>query len=208
MLKPTHTHRGFTIVEAMVVVTIFSVIIAWGVPAFATWMENTRIRGTAESILSGLQYARGEATSRNAQVRFQLVTGMTASCNRTSTSTAWVVDLVDAANDSVENNCHLAPNDINPVPPSILQKKANREGGGGNIRAVESNGVTQVVFNGLGRVTPVPADDIEYAVSSTSGTCRESAGDLTCLRILVSAAGQIRMCSDSFPSGDPQRCSP
>ncbi len=206
-MRPLH-RRGFTIVEALVVLTIFSVIIAWGVPAFATWMDNTRIRGTAESILSGLQYSRGEATSRNAQVRFQLVTGMTNVCQRTSTSSAWIVDLVDAANDSVENSCHLNPTDVNPVPPSILQKKAAREGSG-TTQVVAANDVLEVVFNGLGRVTPLPADDIEYRVTGAlAGQCRETGGDLTCFRILVSAAGQIRMCSDSFPTGDPQRCSP
>jgi len=203
--------RGFTIVEALVVLTIFGTILAWGVPAFAIWLENTRVRGTAESILSGLQYSRGEATSRNAQVRFQLMSDLSSSCTRTATSATWVVDLVDPTDDSVESKCHLTPSDVNPVPPSILQKKAARDGAG-TTRVESVNGVSEVVFNGLGRVTPVPAEDIEFEVTgNVPFRCRvagSAGGDLTCYSIQVSAAGRIRMCSNSYPSGDPQRCSP
>lgn len=206
MLKRASPRRGFTVIEAMVVVTILGVMIAWGVPAFATWMDNIRIRGTAESILSGLQYSRAEATARNANVRFQLVTDLSATCQRTRIGSNWVVDLVDAADDSVEGNCQLSPINDTPAAPSILQKKPARDGAG-NTRVEASLGVTEVVFNGLGRLTPVPADDIEYAVTgANTSQCREMGGDLTCLRILVSPAGQVRMCSDSVPNGDPQRC--
>ena len=207
MLRSPSWRRGFTLIEALVVLTIVGVMLAYGVPAFTTWLSNTRIRGTAESILSGLQYAKAEAASRNQQVRFQLVTNLTTACTRTTSGASWVVDLVDATNDSVESNCQLDANDTNPVAPSILVKKAAREGAVG-ISVTASNNVTEVVFNGLGRLTPVPADEIEYSITGPdAGACRESGGAETCMRILVSPAGQIRMCSDSYPTGDPQRCS-
>lgn len=206
MLIASSRRRGFTLIEAMVVLTIVGVMLAYGIPAFSTWIANTRIRGTAESILSGLQYTKAEASSRNQQVRFQLVTDLTAACTRTTASPTWIVDLVDAANDSVEGRCDLAASDVSPTAPSILVKKPGRDGSG-NTQVEASNGVTSVVFNGLGRVTPVPTDDIEYVITGPNGSsCREQGGDETCLRILVSAGGQIRMCSDSYPTGDPQRC--
>ncbi|WP_164846030.1 GspH/FimT family pseudopilin [Inhella crocodyli] len=209
MLMRASPRRGFTVIEAMVVVTILGVMIAWGVPAFATWMDNIRIRGTAESILSGLQYSRAEATARNASVRFQLVTDLSATCQRTSIGSNWVVDLVDAADDSVEGNCQLNPINDTPAAPSILQKKPARDGTGSTrVEGSAANrAITEVVFNGLGRLTPVPSGEIEFAVTgANTNQCRESGGDLTCLRVLVSPAGQVRMCSDSVPIGDPQRC--
>jgi type IV fimbrial biogenesis protein FimT len=40
----------------------------------------------------------------------------------------------------------------------------------------------------------------------TGGTCASVAGPMTCMRIIVSVGGQIRMCNPNVASGTPQGC--
>lgn len=199
--------RGFTLVEAMVVLTILGIMLAYGVPAFSTWLQNTRIRATAEAIQQGLQLAKSEAAARNTRVRFQLTSDLSSACTRSTSQSNWVIDVVDAnvAQDSVEGACNAAISESAPSAPSILHRRAAAEGSAG---VVVDASVDDVVFTGLGRVTPLPADSITYEVTGLNfSDCRSVAGGtLTCLRVLVSPAGQVRMCNPSFPSGDPQAC--
>jgi type IV fimbrial biogenesis protein FimT len=66
-------------------------------------------------------------------------------------------------------------------------------------------------FTPLGRTTPatLPAGNVAvFDVSSASGTCAAAGGDMRCLRVVVTAAGQIRMCDPAVPatSTDPRKC--
>lgn len=201
--------RGVSFIEVMVVLVIMGVLLAVAAPSFSSWIAGTRIRSTAEGVLAGLQYAKSEATTRNTQVRFQLTTTLDATCARSTTSGNWVVDVVDAdANaDSVENRCNSAPSDT--VAPSILQVRSVTETGRG---VVINAGASQVVFNGLGRQVPIsPATttstvSIDITPATSTGTCAASGGRITCLRIVVSPAGLVRMCNPAVATGDPQAC--
>ncbi|MFN7663416.1 MAG: Tfp pilus assembly protein FimT/FimU [Inhella sp.] len=207
MLNRPRAPKGFTLVEAMVVLAILGLMLAYAVPAFTTWLQNARIRATAESIQQGLMLARSEATSRNAQVRFQLTSDLTSACVRSTTASNWIVDLVDlgAGPDAVVGACDAPVTDTPTAPPNILHKRSATEGSAGIVVDVNPE---EVVVNGMGRVVPLPADAITYDVfAGTVDQCRQVAGGtLTCLRVLVSPAGQVRMCNPAFPTGDPQAC--
>lgn len=207
MLKRLSLQRGISLIETMVVVVIMAIILATAAPNFSAWIAGSRIRATAESLLAGLQYARSEATTRNTLVRFQLTTSLDASCARSSSGANWVVDVVDTANDSVEHQCDAAPSDT--VAPSILQVRAATEAGG---RVRVNAGADQVIFNGLGRQAPSgpstpPANvNIDITPSGASGQCAAAGGKVTCLRVAISTAGQVRMCNPNAATGDPQAC--
>lgn len=201
-------HRGISLVETMVVVVVMAFVLAMAAPNFGPWVTGTRIRSTAEGLLAGLQYAKSEATTRNTQVRFQLTTSLSSNCKRTTTSSNWVVDVVDANadTDSVEGQCDSTPDGANP--PSILQLRAASETGS-NV-AVNAD-AEQVIFNGLGRQAPTAAGAVVSAVqiditpAAGGGTCAKQGGKVTCLRILVSPTGQVRMCNPNI-ADDPQAC--
>jgi len=72
--------RGFSLMEIMLVLVIAGIMLAIAVPSFQETMVSGRIRGVAESIQFGLIQARSEAISRNAPMRFQLVSTLDASC--------------------------------------------------------------------------------------------------------------------------------
>jgi type IV fimbrial biogenesis protein FimT len=66
------------------------------------------------------------------------------------------------------------------------------------------------VFNGLGRIAPpLPAGNITIDINNPNGgTCYAAGGELTCLRIVITPAGQVRMCDPNpdLPAGDPRIC--
>lgn len=199
--------RGVTLIEAMVALVIGGILLALAAPSFSAWIAGSRIRATSEGLLAGLQYTKSEATTRNALVRFQLTTSLDATCQLTTTSSNWVVDMVDADKDSVENKCNLDPSDTEA--PSILQVRSATETGAG-VRVNAS--ANQVIFNGLGRQAPVaPATTvstvtIDVMPVSTSGQCAANGGKITCLRLVINPGGQVRMCNPNAASSDPQSC--
>jgi type IV fimbrial biogenesis protein FimT len=74
VLSAFHQARssGFTLIELMITLAIFSITMTLGVSSYRTWVQNTQIRNAAESIQNGMQRARAEAVKRNANVAFTL----------------------------------------------------------------------------------------------------------------------------------------
>ena len=62
---------GFTLIEALVVVTIIGILAALTVPAFTKMLERNRVKGAAESMFNDLQLARTEAIKRNQEIAVQ-----------------------------------------------------------------------------------------------------------------------------------------
>jgi type IV fimbrial biogenesis protein FimT len=201
MLK-TRFVRGVTLVELMVGLAIFAFLLMLGAPSFSTWIQNGQIRTATEAIQSGLQLARAEAVRRNMPVRFQLTDTLTNGCTLSDTGKNWVVSMDDPT-----GACGAAPSaDLAiPVAPRILQV---RSAGEGSANAVIEAMQGTITFNGLGRVTPVPAGGpLPFLVTNpTGGTCSEVNGPMRCLQVIVSPAGQIRLCDPRFAATDSQGC--
>jgi type IV fimbrial biogenesis protein FimT len=188
MLKSTR-QLGFTIVELMVGIVLLAILLAMGGPSFATWLQNSQIRNMSEAVKDGLQLARAEAVRRNAQVRFELVDSLTATCALSLSGANWIVSMDGAAGSCDSTN--MADN-ATPTAPRIVQ---SRPAGDGSRNAVVAASQTSVVFNGLGRVTNAAGGaDITIGVTNpTGGSCSPS-GSMRCLNVVVGAGGQIRMC--------------
>jgi type IV fimbrial biogenesis protein FimT len=188
MLTRAH-HRGFTLVELMIGVVLLAIVLAIGGPSFATWLQNTQIRNMSEAMQNGIHLARAEAVRRNAQVRFQLVDSLTSSCALSTSGPNWIVSMDSAVGDCASTNMADA---AAPAAPRVVQSRLASDG---SPNAVVGANQSSIVFNGLGRVTPTPASDITIDVSNPNGgACAAASGPMRCLRIVVGAGGQIRMC--------------
>ena len=55
-------HRGMTMVELMIGLTILAMLLLAGMPNFSAWLQSSQIRVSAESIQNGMMMARAEAT--------------------------------------------------------------------------------------------------------------------------------------------------
>jgi type IV fimbrial biogenesis protein FimT len=209
-LKPG---RGFSLVELLVGMAILGVLLAIAMPAFSNWLRNARVRTAAESVQNGLQLARAEAVRRNTSVRFQLVTTLDESCVSDPAGPNWVINL--AAVSAVDGKCEEEPcadrdlqycRDNGLDDTLIIQKRSAAEGSADTTLAADQSAL---VFNSLGRLTPVPAATVTIIVKSATGeSCLADGGPIRCLQIMVTLGGQIRMC-DPDPKlavGDAQAC--
>ena len=199
--------RGMTLIELMVGIAIVSITLMLGIPSFADWLRNTRIRSTAEALQNGLQFARAEAVRRDTAVRFQLVDTLTNSCTLSATGPYWAVNLTASATPA--GACANATSDT--ASPYLLSRSP----------VVSSAVVTSLTgsraavgFDGLGRLTAItnPASGIgtlTIKVTSSSASCVASGGSARCLNVVVSPAGEVRMCDPSratSSANDPLSC--
>ena len=190
-----------SVIELMVGIAIVAMLFAFAAPGFGTWIQNTQIRTASEVIQNGLMLARGEAVRLNSTVRFQLTSSLTSSCVLSPSGTDWVV-----SQDDPSGACDSAASDT--TAPRIIQVRSGTEG---SKNASVAAGQSVVVFNGLGRVTPVPAGNIAIDITNPiGGGCATDApvGPMRCLRVVVSPNGQVLMCDPKFASSDPQGCPP
>lgn len=208
MLAGLHPQRGFSLIELMVAIAVFAILLTLGMPSLTTWMQNSQIRTATDAIQNGLQIARGEAVRRNTTVRFQLTDTADNACAiaaaNTNTVATWVVSL-----DNPAGACATTAWDENTAAPPAVRILQMRPSAEGTRNAVVLANQTSVIFNGLGRITPVPAATITIGVSNpTGGACATIAtpAPMRCLRVEVSTGGQIRLCDPAFAATDPQGC--
>ena len=162
-------HRGFTLLELMVGLTIVGMMLIAGLPSFTTFLRNAEIRSTTESISNGLRLARSEATRLNRPVSFTLAG---------SGSPDWTINI------------------FNPVTGLVLQpplQSYSRFEVGKSARIVIAPGnALAVTFNGLGRIispSPIATPNLQQ-VDVTSLI----AGEAKTLRIFVDDLNGVRMC--------------
>ena len=60
--------RGFTLIEAMVVISIMAILAGTSVSSFVWLNQSTQIRGATFDLIADLDFARSEAVKRNADV--------------------------------------------------------------------------------------------------------------------------------------------
>jgi type IV fimbrial biogenesis protein FimT len=135
------TPRGFTLIELMLALAILALLLLLGMPSFTTFLRNSEIRSTAESIVNGLRTASAEAARQNAQVRFTLAGAGDAS---------WAINLVDP--------------DTNALVEPPIQQYTSREAGTNTRVATTPADRVAVTFTGLGRVAnqgALPSDHVQ-----------------------------------------------
>lgn len=171
--------RGVSLNELLIGMAIIAILMAAGAPNLGHWLKNSEIRAAADSILNGLQLARVEAVKRNAKTQFELTD---------STKSNWVVGCV-----RVKADC-----------PESIQSYSSSEG---TSKVKVEADQKKFVFNGLGKIEPLPVSDVNINVSNPAGgNCMADKGPTRCLRIAISKTGKIRMCDPSLAKDDPKGC--
>jgi len=220
------SQQGFSMVELVIVIAITGVLLALAAPSYRTWTQNTKIRGTTEAILNGIQLAKAEAVRRNTTLRFQLTSTLDNTCvlgtaGSTASYGTWVISRDDPTNpNSVCDTAPLAEDaDLgNAVAPAIIRVRPATEGSTGVVVvAGTAPGVGQpfISFNGLGRIpTGVLASNlvicagIDQTAASTAVAIVTVSGVNKCatstterrMQVTVTPGGEIRMCDPAFTS--------
>lgn len=196
---------GMTLIELMLSLSIVAISLGLAAPSFSLWMKNARIRTTAEAVQNSLQFSRTEAVRRNQVVRFQLVDTLDDGCALSDSGTYSITNM--GSSTTPAGACGNAINDS--TSPNLLQKSTLFNVN--NIKLSASQAV--FAFNGFGgqaattnpSVTPPSGMSIE--LTAAQGTCIKDGGDVRCLNVIVSPAGQIRMCDpNKTASTDADKC--
>ena len=148
--------RGFTLIELMAALAILALLLLLGMPSFITFLRNSEIRSTSESIINGLRTASAEATRLNSRVAFTF----------TGTGASWAINVTK----DTDTDC------TDLVQPPI-QQFASKEAGKNAKVTITPAAKSAVCFTGLGRVWKQgvsPSDhiqqiDIESSVSGGEG---------------------------------------
>ncbi len=177
--------RGFTITELLIAIAIVAMLLLFAAPSAATWIQNTRLRSAAESVVSCLTTARLEAIKRNT----------TVSCQMTDTaSSAWTVCLYDPIN----NICQAATTAV------LATRTAAEDNGltGFGVDTTMSASTTALAkganlpasstFDSFGRLaSTAPSNVMRVDVRNPNIT---PASDERRLVVYVTQGGQIHMC--------------
>lgn len=182
--------RGVSLIELIIGMAIVAILLAVAIPNFASSIQNTQIRNTAEAIQNGLSLARAEGVLRNTHVQFSLLAG-----------NSWTVQCETA----IGGTPPLCPG----TSPAATTPSSIQAWTAGNSNAAVTPASATLSFNGLGKATATtlsPGTTATFLVSSTAGACALQGGPMRCLRIVVTSGGQVRMCDPALASSDPQAC--
>lgn len=202
MLACRALQRGITMVEVIMSVAVIAVVLAIGIPNFSTWLQNTQIRTTAESVLTGLQLARAEAVRQNVRTRFQFATPAGAACSSMGCWTVTTDSLTaqgtfPAANQvqtssaaASGQNARLGVSSATPAASNCCASAITAGTG------MSSNPLPGVVFSAFGQV----ASDSSVTNVTRIDITNSSDANAKRLVILISSSGTARMCDPSLPS--------
>ncbi len=201
--------RGFTLLELMIALAIAAIMMMIGLPSYQLLVDNTKTKGTAESMLSGMRLARAEAIKRNSPMRFQLVSSLSASCAYDTTSSLWVVSQTDQANyGEVAGKCDQAtalpldPCDASCKDnPYIAYKSLGTSRDDPSLVVVADAAV--VTFGPLGQVLL----NFEGGASLAQVTVSSTNTGAKIWQVQVSSpAGSLKLCDTAIPAGQPHAC--
>lgn len=178
---------GFSLVELMVAITIFSIAVMLGIPSYRAWIQDTQIQNAANSALNGLQKAKAEAVKRNTNIEFVL-----------GNSYPWKIQL--------PGNIALCPN----YGATLLECSSNAGAKNVTSTATPTNADT-ITFSNFGRVVPNATANALGIIASLSQIDFNSAVLTTSsrkLRVTIGAGGNVRMCDPdtSLQATDPRKC--
>jgi type IV fimbrial biogenesis protein FimT len=165
----------------MIALVMMGIVLALAMPSYKAFIQNTRIRTAAESILNGLQVARAEAVRHNANVQFIL-----------GAASSWTVGCVTAT----------------ATCPALIQSRVTAEGSSTSIIVTPTPAAsTTIVFNNFGALCtlapcPVPATQLDVTVNPAVLSAAESRP----LRMTIGLGGTARMCDPQLPVTDPRAC--
>jgi len=188
---------GFTLVEAMVVVAILSVLAGLAMPMFADTIAARRVQGTAQGLAAALRTAQGEAIRRNRMVEVIF-----------TNATPGPASVVAAQAVPASSARHWMARVANPGGPGDYVTGQSLDGEFGAVSLVNGT-LSAVGFTPTARPVDLSAGPGLAAPLAAPLVLRvTSAGSTRARCVSVSTGGSVRVCDPSRPSGAVASCEP
>jgi type IV fimbrial biogenesis protein FimT len=195
---------GFTLLEAMVTLSVFAILTAIAIPNMRTWIMNNKVRGVADALQNGLRLAQSESLRQSRQVVFVF----------TDSTTPTAIPLAASATGNTWA-AYTVPSMANGEPPRFLQAGELSSASTG-VTITGNPATAAICFNSAGRLVANPNASLT-AITGGAGCTQPlgpqlftiaavSGGDRP-LQVTLGLGGQVHMCdpavtiSDSHPEG-------
>lgn len=165
--------RGFSLIEATVVVAVAAVVAAAAVPSLVDFIDGRRLDATATALAADLQFVRTEAVARNTAIRLSIKDAPGGTC--------WVVHTGAAA------QCRCVE-----APPAVCA------GGALEIKTVILGANDRVAVQG--NVASIAFDPL-HGTSTPTGTLRLVDSRGRAVHHVVNVMGRVRSCTPSGVPG-------
>lgn len=171
----------FTLNEAMVTITLMSILTMLAMPSFTTWVANNEVRTVGDSLQSGLRFAQSEALRRSRPVVFSLTDSAAPEASLTAVTggSNWSINVSKSSLDAQSVF----------VQAGVLTDVAS---------GAQINGPAAVCFNAKGRLVANTDTGVSGASCKTDSPVItyvvDAPGADRKLRVLAGLGGQIRMC--------------
>lgn len=190
---------GFNLIEMIIVLSILGILMAVGVPSFTGYLNNLKVRSTAEALLNGLQVARGAALRTNSNVEFVLTDDDPSGPG---------FDSVTAS--TTGRNWLVRRSDLSEFIEGRLGVEGTGRSSGADNPIVLASTDEVITFRPLGTTT-LGAAAVVQITNPSAGNCVAAAGPVRCLNVVVSPGGQSRLCDPSVSAaataaGDTRGC--
>lgn len=162
--------RGFTLIELLVTLSIAAILLTVAVPNFITFVQNNRLAGQANDLVTMLNYARSEAVKRNQTITVCSSTTGTSCAD----STTWDGGLIVFVDNNVNGTWDAGED--------ILQVRQGLEGS----NTLLSGAQTSISYRANGFLAVLGSNDI-FTLSDSRGAASARA-------IVVSMQGRISTC--------------
>ncbi len=190
------TDAGFTMIEMMVTILIFSILITLGVPTMRSWVSNVKVRSVADALQNGVRLAQTESLRRSRQVVFSLTTTLPTANGAFAPVTAalngsfWSVNVIPAMTSDAATD----------TSAEFVQGGAL----GAATGSVVVTGPAEICFNSAGRLVANPATGVGGSTCTLPvnnppmWTYNVSVnGADHPLQVQVTLGGKVRLCDPS-----------
>jgi len=192
---------GFTLIEMVVTLAVFSILLTLAVPSLSRFVANSKVRSAADALQNGIRRAQVESLRRSRRVVFWLTTSQNPQTDLTAAQngTNWAITTIPSFVDSTET--------LQVIETGVLSS---------TVEGLIVKGPAAICFNSMGRLMtgadtqiasgacdPLPTGS--PAVKSYQISVNKSVRPL---RVDVSLAGQVHMCdpAKTLSATSPDGC--
>jgi type IV fimbrial biogenesis protein FimT len=206
LIRGAKSAAGFTLLEAMITLTVFAVLTAIAIPNMRTWIMNNKVRGVADALQNGLRLAQSESLRQSRQVVFvftDTTTPTTIPLAAAAGASSWAIYTVPSMTDGGEPPRFVQAGELsnastgvtltsNPATAAFCFNSAGRLVGNGSLSVTAITG---------GVACNQPVGPQQFSIAAVSGGDRP-------LQVTLGLGGQVHMCDPGVPISDshPEGC--
>jgi type IV fimbrial biogenesis protein FimT len=177
MMQHRALGQGFSLIELMIAIVIFSFLVLLAAPMYSEFIGNSYIRNAAEAVLNGVRLAQTQAVKVNTSAAFVL-----------DPATGWTIHAPD-------------PNDASDkvIETYVFSEGASR------AQITPTSGTTTVTFDGLGRLL-ANADGTPQMTQIDFTNTNPTQRTLRVVITSTGGTSGIKLCDPALASTDPAGC--